>query len=190
MTFAEFYACAAHGDCDTQISSKWGRDRQPVINVSWGDAERYAAWLSRITGKPYRLLSEAEYEYAARGGVQKAYPWGDNVGTGNANCGECNRERLDGTAPVNSFPANRFGLHDMVGNVAEWVEDCFHDNYIGAPEDSSRGSPTVVCGEFVRGGFWQSRAGMVHSASRDWQRVGQKTDVVGFRVARELMPRE
>jgi formylglycine-generating enzyme required for sulfatase activity len=188
VTFAEFDACAAHGDCDAQISSKWGRDRQPVINVTWGDAKRYAAWLARITGKPYRLLTEAEYEYAARGREQKAYPWGDAAGIGNANCGECSREPPDGTAQVASFPANRFGLHNMVGNVAEWVEDCFHSNYEGAPKNGSAWLSDKCLRRVVRGGSWQLRASAIRSASRDWQNAGQRTDKVGFRVARELLP--
>jgi formylglycine-generating enzyme required for sulfatase activity len=190
VTFAEFDACAAHGDCDSQVSSKWGRDDQPVINVTWRDARRYAAWLTRMTGKPYRLLSEAEYEYAARGGLQKAYPWGDDVGIGKANCGECDVARLNRTAPVNSYPATRFGLHDLGGNVAEWVEDCFHDNYKGAPSNSSAWPADKCQRHVIRGGSWQSRAGMVRSASRDWQADGQRTGVVGFRVARDLLPQE
>ena len=139
---------------------------------------------------PYRLLSEAEFEYATRGDEQRAYPWGDRVGIGNANCGECDVERLNRTAPVNSFPANRFGLHDMVGNVAEWVEDCFHGNYDRAPDDGSPWVAENCLRPVFRGGSWQSRAGAIRSASRDWQGAGEKTDDVGFRVARELMPQE
>jgi formylglycine-generating enzyme required for sulfatase activity len=190
VTFAEFEACVAHGSCDTKIGSKWGRGRQPTINVTWYDAQHYAAWLTRITGKPYRLLSEAEYEYATRGGVRKAYPWGDKVGTDNANCGECNVEPLKRTVPVNSFPANRFGLHDMVGNVAEWVEDCFHDNYNGAPDNGSPWLSDKCLRRVVRGGHWLSKKGAVRSASRDWWWEAEPKDTVGFRVARELIPQE
>ena len=131
VTFAEWDACAAHGDCIPHVDDDgWGRDRQPVINVSWNDAQRYVAWLSKITGKTYRLLSEAEYEYAARGGTRTAYPWGDEIGTNNADCSGCGtRWDATQTAPVGSFRPNQFGLNDMVGNVWEWVEDCPHEDY-------------------------------------------------------------
>ena len=122
LTFSEWDTCAAHGDCDPHVSaSGWGRDRQPVFNVSWDDARRYVAWLSRITGKKYRLLSEAEYEYAARSGGQTRYPWGDCIllnGTATANCNGCD-SKWGGKrpAPVGSFAPNKFGLYDMAGNV-------------------------------------------------------------------------
>jgi formylglycine-generating enzyme required for sulfatase activity len=105
VTFAEWDTCAADGDCDPQISdSSWGRSRQPVINVTWAEAEHYAAWLSKVTGKPYRLLSEAEYEYAARAGAQTAYPWGDDIGKNNANCNGCGSQWDDmQTAPWARF---------------------------------------------------------------------------------------
>ena len=105
-----------------------GRGTQPVINVTWDDAQQYVAWFSKMTGKPYRLLSEAEWEYAARAGTTTAYSWGDEIGKGNANCNGCGSE-WDGrqTAPVGSFAPNQFGLYDMHGNVWEWVEDCLHD---------------------------------------------------------------
>jgi cobalt-zinc-cadmium efflux system protein len=103
-----------------------------VINVTWDDAQRYVAWLSKMTGKPYRLLSEAEWEYAARAGSDKAYSWGDEIGKGNANCNVCG-SKWDNmqTAPVGSFAANQFGLYDMAGSVWEWVEDCFNLSYEG-----------------------------------------------------------
>ena len=139
VTFDEWDTCVAYGDCAQGISdSGWGRGQRPVINVNFDDAQRYVAWLSRMTGKPYRLLSEAEYEYAARAGTQTAYPWGDEIGNRNANCDGCGSQ-WDGkqTAPVGSFPPNQFGLHDMIGNVFEWTEDCFHNNYERAPADGS-----------------------------------------------------
>ena len=139
LTFAEWDACASHGDCDPHVSDGgFGRSTQPVINVTWDDAQRYVAWLSALTGRPYRLMSEAEYEYAARAGTTTAYPWGDQVGKNNTVCVGCG-SKWDGKqpAPAGSFVANPFGLYDMIGNVWEWVEDCVHDAYSGAPQDGS-----------------------------------------------------
>jgi formylglycine-generating enzyme required for sulfatase activity len=167
LTFAEWDACVAHGDCVPHISdSGWGRGRRPAINVSWYDAQSYVAWLSRITGKEYRLLSEAEYEYAARAGTQTAYPWGDKIGKNNANCVECGSQ-WDGkqTAPVGSFAANGFGLYDMVGNVIEWVEDCYQDSYNGAPVDGAAWTGGDCRGRVVRGGSYGSAADSLRSAA-------------------------
>jgi formylglycine-generating enzyme required for sulfatase activity len=115
LSFADWDACAADGGCDAHIKdSGFGRGPQPVINVTWDDARRYAAWLAKTTGKPYRLPSEAEYEYAERAGTQTAYPWGDVLGKNNANCNGCGSRWDDmQTAPVGSFPPNRFGLYDI-----------------------------------------------------------------------------
>lgn len=190
-TFAEWGACAAHGDCDPHIEDgSFGRGRQPIINVTWNDAERYAAWLAKITGKPYRLPSEAEYEYAARAGTETAYPWGDAIGKNNANCNGCG-SRWDGlqTAPVGSFPPNRFGLYDMAGNVYEWVEDCLHAGYRDAPAD---GSPWIVggsCnGRMIRGGSWADDPSDLRSVGRTWSPAIIRRSFIGFRVARSLTP--
>jgi formylglycine-generating enzyme required for sulfatase activity len=140
QTFAEWNACIADGGCEQHEASDegWGRGRQPVINITWNDAKSYAAWLSKVTGKSYRLLTEAEYEYAARSGTQTTYPWGDEIGKNNASCNGCGSQ-WDGInpAPVGSFAPNRFGLYDMVGNVWEWVEDCGRSDYAGATDDGS-----------------------------------------------------
>ena len=116
-----------------------------MINVSWDDAKAYVAWLSKKTGKTYRLLTEAEYEYATRAGTQTAYPWGNDIGENNANCRGCGSQ-WDGkqTAPVGSFSPNGFGLYDMVGNVGQWTEDCYHDSYNGAPADGSAWTALVM----------------------------------------------
>ena len=136
LTFDEWDACAARGDCNKNVSdSGWGRGRRPAINVNWDDAQAYVKWLSRITGRDYRLLSEAEYEYAARAGTQMAYPWGDEIklnGETMANCNGCGSKwDVKQTAPVGSFAANRFDLYDMVGNVWQWTEDCRQANLLG-----------------------------------------------------------
>jgi formylglycine-generating enzyme required for sulfatase activity len=192
VTFDEWNACAADGGCNGYKPSDegWGRGRRPVINVSWDDANAYVAWLSKKTGKSYRLLSESEYEYATRAGTQTAYPWGNAVGTNKANCHACG-SRWDArqTAPVGSFAANRFGLYDMVGNVREWTEDCYHDNYSGAPADGSAWIEGANCtNRVVRGGSWLVAPAFLRSASRYWFTTDYRLRYLGFRVARTLAP--
>ena len=145
VTFDQWDTCYELGGCRNRPDDNgWDAD-QPVINVTWDDAQEYVAWLSKQTGKQYRLLTEAEYEYAARGGALTSYPWGDDIGTNNANCNGCG-SRWDNkqAAPVGQFKANGFGLHDMVGNVWEWVQDCYHDSYRDAPADGLGPRTTFV----------------------------------------------
>ena len=189
LTFDDWDACAAHGDCAQHVSdSGWGRGRRPAINVNWNDAQTYIKWLSRITGKPYRLLSEAEYEYAARAGTETKYPWGDEIkleGKAMANCDGCGSQ-WDGkkTAPVGSFAPNGFDLYDMVGNVWEWTEDCWNDNYEGAPANGSAWTSGDCIRRVVRGGPWNDDPRYVRSASRRNVSAGDRFNLVGFRVAR------
>jgi formylglycine-generating enzyme required for sulfatase activity len=186
VTFDDWDACARFGDCEDPAL---GRGRQPVINVTWDDAVRYVAWLSRITGKSYRLLTEAEWEYAARAGTEAAYPWGDAIGTGNANCTACG-SRWDSRlpAPVGSFAANLFGLYDMHGNVWQWVEDCFHDDYQGAPDDGSAWVAADCRRRVIRGGSWRNIPRALRSAYRGWLTIVSRNNSVGFRVGRTLTP--
>src|SRR5262249_7834856 len=122
VTFDDWDACTAAFAC-AQVPDHWGRGQMPVINVSWEDAKAYVAWLSQVTGKAYRLLSEAEWEYAARAGTTTRYSWGDDAVAGDANCDGCGGGwKLQQTAPAGTFKPNAFGLHDMHGNVWEWVE--------------------------------------------------------------------
>lgn len=140
VTFANWDACVTDGGCRHKPEDRgWGRGKQPVIYVSWEDvSNEYLPWLSLKTGKNYRFPTEAEWEYAARAGSPTEYPWGDDIGKGNANCRDCVSDWAGKqTAPVGSFKANAFGLHDMHGNVWQWVEDKFHSNYQGAPVDGS-----------------------------------------------------
>jgi formylglycine-generating enzyme required for sulfatase activity len=192
VTFDEWDACAADGGCNGYKPSDegWGRGRRPVINVSWDDAEAYVAWLSNKTGKPYRLLSGAEYEYATRAGTRTVYPWGDAVGTNNANCHACGSQwDAKQTAPVGSFAANGFGLYDMVGNVREWTEDCYHDTYSGAPADGSAWIEGANCYDrVVRGGSFLLAPAFLRSASRYWFTTDYRLRYLGFRVARTLAP--
>jgi formylglycine-generating enzyme required for sulfatase activity len=190
-TFDEWDVCAALRGCTNLPSDRgWGRGRRPVINVSWDDVQQYVAWLSKRTGKPYRLLSEAEWEYAARAGTTTAYPWGDKIGKNNANCADCGSPwDLKQTAPVGTFLANAFGLHDMHGNVFEWTDDCFHDNYRGAPEDATAWTADGNCkGRVARGGSWEYVSGRLRSANRDWYSTGSPNSGLGFRVGRTLAP--
>ncbi len=147
ITFDEWDACVAAGGCKYKPEDAgWGRSRRPAINVSWNDAQEYVAWLSKKTGKPYRLLSEAEWEYAARGGTTTRYPWGNDPGTNRANFyGSGSEWSGKQTAPVGSFDPNKFGLYDMIGNVWEWVEDCWNDSYKGAPRTLMPGSRYAAC---------------------------------------------
>jgi formylglycine-generating enzyme required for sulfatase activity len=190
LTFDEWDACVANGGCNGHWfrDAGWGRGRRPVIDVSWDDAKAYVAWLSRETGKPYRLFSEAEFEYAARAGSQTAYPWGNDIGKGNADCDGCGSE-WDGkqAAPVGSFAANAFGLYDMAGNVQEWVEDCYHDNYGGAPTDGSAWTSGDCSRRVLRGGTWRSVPQSFRSADRGSCPPGCWGDGVGFRVGRTLI---
>ena len=197
MTFNEWDACVAAGGCDgyKPPDEGWGRGNRPVVNVSWDDAKAYVAWLVKKTGKPYRLLSEAEYEYTARAGTKTPYPWGVTIGKNNANCFECGSQWDDKeTAPVGSFAANRFGVYDMLGNVQEWTEDCSHSSYKGAPTD---GSPWISkkCWDdrrVVRGGSWSDLISILRSARRSWYHADKywsntQFSDLGFRVARTLL---
>jgi formylglycine-generating enzyme required for sulfatase activity len=187
LTFGEWDACAAFGNCDAHISDAgFGRGRQPAINVSWYDAQQYVAWLSQMTGNRYRLLSEAEYEYAARAGTATAYPWGEDIGKGNTNCEVCGSQWDNKPAPVGSFAPNKFGLHDMVGNVWEWVEDCWHTNYDGAPTDGSAWIEGGNCTFHVDRASSYGYPESPRSALRDRDGTGTRSAIVGFRVGRAL----
>ena len=175
----------------------WGRGRRPVINVTWKQAVAYAEWLSAQTGARYRLPSEAEWEYAARAGTTTEWPWGDELVPGRANCANCG-SRWDGerTAPVGSFPPNRWGLHDMQGNVHEMLLDCVRYTYKKAPTDGSAQTKPGWLGErdehgncamhVARGGCWDYPSRWTRSSARGY--IERKTYGVwwGIRLVREL----
>ncbi|SFL16024.1 Formylglycine-generating enzyme, required for sulfatase activity, contains SUMF1/FGE domain [Falsiroseomonas stagni DSM 19981] len=201
VTFAEWDACVAAGGCGHRPSDHgWGRGRQPVMNVSWDDAQGYVRWLSSRTGRGYRLLTEAEWEYAARAGTTTRFTFGDNeshicrFGNGAdqtarlSNPGRPVAPCDDGyvnTAPVGSFAANRFGLHDMHGNVWEWVQDCYVAQYAGASADASQALESGGCSaRVVRGGSWASSPRLLRAADRSRNSAGSRGDFIGFRVAR------
>ena len=175
--------------CDPIVSDGgFGRGTRPVVNVSWDDAQRYVTWFRLMTGKPYRLLSEAEWEYAARAGTMTRYSFGDDT----AALGDYawySENSGKQTHPVGEKKPNAFGLHDTYGNVDEWVEDPWHENYQGASMD---GSPWVKDGAaswyVVRGGAWLNSAKFLCARNRFWLPTDGRYDYVGFRLARTLKP--
>ena len=158
----------------------------PVANVMWDCANEYALWLSEQTGKRYRLPTEAEWEYAARAGSKTAYFWGNDIGRNRANCYENCGDRWEATAPAGSFPANAWGLHDMHGNVNEWVQDCWNDSYSGAPSDGSAWMSGDCDRRVVRGGSFYFFPIGVRSAFRDEDPRAYRHNFQGFRLARDL----
>ena len=198
VTFEEWDTCVAGGGCGgySPDDQGWGRGRRPVVDVSWEDAREYAAWLSRRTGRTYSLLSEAEWEYVARAGSTTRYNWGNGIGTNRANCqNHLDPELYDGcgdqwdtTAPVGSFPANAFGVHDMHGNVSEWVEDCWNESYLGAPSRGGAWRSGDCENRVLRGGSWGYYPRFLRSANRNWDATGNRKYFIGFRVARTLTP--
>jgi formylglycine-generating enzyme required for sulfatase activity len=195
ITFAEWDACLAAGGCRGYRPGDegWGRESNPAMNISWEDAKAYAAWLSAKTGKTYRLLSEAEWEYAARAGSIAAYPYTDGLSPSKANYDAStdgtgpsgvNRQR---TVPVGSFLPNAFGLYDMQGNVSEWVEDCWNDEYTAAaPTDGSAWVAGDCKGHVVRGGSWEDSATELRSAARTGGAKDDRFYTDGVRIARSL----
>jgi formylglycine-generating enzyme required for sulfatase activity len=188
VTFEQWDACVAASAC-VRAADPWGRGDMPVVNVSWDDARQYVGWLSRLTGKDYRLLTETEWEYAARAGANTRFSWGDEPGADNANCSDCgSRSRLR-TAPVGSFKPNAFGLSDMHGNVWEWVEDSWHQNYRAAPTDGSAwlegGDPNY---RVIRGGSWHNESELIRAAVRFQRNHLVRFDTLGFRAARTMRP--
>ena len=192
ITFAEWDACVQAGGCGEHRAGdrNWGRGSRPAIYVSWRDARAYVRWLGKFLGQPYRLLSEAEWEYAARAGTRTAYPWGAAAGRNRANCKGCG-SRWDGrkTAKAGTFAPNAFGLHDMHGNAREWVQDCWHGSYRGAPADGSAWTAGADCKKRVlRGGSWSDIPWDIRSARRMSGKWKDRSSKTGFRVALTLEP--
>jgi formylglycine-generating enzyme required for sulfatase activity len=188
VNFDDWDACYELGGCKWKPDDQgWGRGIRPVVDVSWNDAQEYVEWLSKFTGKPYALLTEAEWEYAARAGANTAYPWGNEIGIGNANCNSCGSRWDDKqTAPTGSFSANAFGLYDMNGNVWKWVQDCYQTDYNNAPTDGSAWTAGDCNRRFVRGGAWLSRPHLLRSANRSFFTANTRSYSIGFRVGRSL----
>ena len=189
VTFKDYKRFVSATNADKPGDNGWGRGMRPVINVSQEDAKAYAGWLSEQTGKRYRLPSEAEWEYAARAGTTTKYSWGDEADRNHAHClYSLWTDRK--TAPVGSFPANPFGLYDMIGNVSEWVEDFWHKNYKGAPTDGSAWI-TDYDGEaeaVLRGGCYCTVPSAASSAFRKRSTPSERDSTFGFRLAQDITP--
>ena len=197
VTFSEWDACTANRGCGGYMPDDQGgrRGSYPVINVNWADAHGYVAWLSKKTGKKYRLLSEAEREYVTRAGTKTPFWWGGAITPCEANyCGDCNAYKGGGrkgeyrlkTMPVDSLQANPWGLFHVHGNVSEWVEDCWHDSYDGAPQDGSAWTAGRCNSHVFRGGSWANNPGVLRAASRLTETNNPRMGTIGFRVARTL----
>jgi formylglycine-generating enzyme required for sulfatase activity len=183
VTFEDYDRFAAATGRKKPDESGWGRRRRPVINVSWDDAVAYCDWLSEQTSRRYRLPTEVEWEYAARAGTETRWSFGDNGGDLDA------YGWYDGNAggqarPVGKKLPNPWGLHDMHGNVHEWVQDAWHDSYQGAPADGSAWESEAGADRVIRGGSWGSNARFCRSADRDYRRPGSRNTDLGFRCAR------
>ena len=189
VSFDEWDSCVDEGGCWGYVPDDggWGRGNQPVINVSWEDAQSYVSWLSERTSHAYRLLSESEWEYVAHAGTETKYSWGNNTGHNRANCDGCgSRWDAGKTAPVGSFRANAWGIHDMHGNVWEWVEDCWNSGYQGAPSDGSTWESGNCSVRMLRGGSWNDLPRYLRSTNRSRSRSGDRHNSSGFRVARRF----
>lgn len=187
VTFDEYDRFCEENGRSKPDDSEWGRGYRPVINVTWKDATAYAEWLSRQTGQNYRLPTDAEWEYAARGGTSSRFWWGDEEEKVRANCEGCG-SLWDGekSAPVGSFPPNSFGLHDTAGNVFEWVADCWNDSFADAPADGAALEKKDCVSRVIRGGAWSFPSHEIRSANRWRDFSTRQSDDTGFRLVREL----
>lgn len=207
VTHAEWQTCVKDGDCSASLTPADAQHgRYPVAGITWAQAKSYTAWLAARSGKPYRLLSEAEWEYAARSGNEGRYYWGsfDPSPCNYANLMDASGKRANperywaescddhfaAAAPVGSFPPNAWGLYDMLGNVWEWVGDCWHSDYSNAPNDGSVWSAEPCRKHVNRGGGWGNNANSLRLSSRDADPNDATSDGLGFRVARTLSNRE
>jgi formylglycine-generating enzyme required for sulfatase activity len=188
LTRAEWDTCVTEGGCRNKPPlGELVPERQPMANLSWDDAAQYVQWLAKRTSKPYRLPSEAEWEYAARGGASSRYSWGDQVGTGKASCNGCGGPRDPLHPPaIAMYAPNAWDLHDMQGGVAEWVEDCWHNSYQGASTDGSAWRSPSCSKHVLRGGSWNNPATDVTVSSRNFYDSNVRYFTNGVRVALTL----
>ncbi|NEX62790.1 SUMF1/EgtB/PvdO family nonheme iron enzyme [Noviherbaspirillum galbum] len=186
VTLEQWNACVDTGGC-TKVNIDASKKNVPVRDVSWDDAQQYVKWLTKITGKSYRLPTEAEWEYAARGGTSTRFWWGEQMRKGTANCKDCGPPwQQDAPAPVGSFAPNPFGLHDVNGSVWEWVSDCWHTSFKGAPADGKSWEDPACRVRVIRGGSWREDASYMPSSTRFKYDANVRHTQNGFRVVREL----
>jgi formylglycine-generating enzyme required for sulfatase activity len=187
VTVGQWNACVSAGGCPHLSNENNAAPNAPVRDLSWDDAQQYVRWLTKISGKPYRLPTEAEWEYAARGGTATRYWWGNDMRKGTANCKDCGPPwRVDAPDDVGSFPANPYGLYDMAGGVWEWVSDCWHNSYKNAPNDGSTWDEPNCETRVIRGGSWRDGSGYMLSATRFKYDSSVRYNANGFRVARDV----
>lgn len=187
VTVGQWNACIDAGACARVASDTARAADGPARDISWDDAQVYLAWLSAATGKPYRLPTEAEWEYAARGGTSTRYWWGQQMATGKSNCKECGEPwQADAPAGVGSFASNPFGLYDMNGSVWEWVSDCWHGSYQRAPSDGRSWEEPDCRVRVLRGGSWREGASYMPSSTRFKYDASVRQSQNGFRVARSM----
>jgi len=187
VTFAEYEVFAKANDKKISSNKTWDKVTHPVTQVSWNDALEYTQWLSAQSGKKYRLPTEAEWEYAARGQTSGTFWWGNSKGVGNAQCFDCGGDlNPNKPAKIGLFKANKFGLYDILGNVFEWTRDCYHNNYKNAPTDGSVWEGGDCSVRIARGGAYASPASSMRASNREKFKSNQGRDHIGIRLVREL----
>lgn len=187
VTVQQWNACVGAGRCQAIAQAPGTQPNAPMRDVSWDDAQQYLKWLAAVSGKPYRLPTEAEWEFAARGGSAAPYWWGAQMATGKANCKECGQPwTAERPAPVGSFSANGYGLHDTSGSVWEWVADCWHGNFKDAPADGRVWDAPNCRVRVIRGGSWREGAAYMVASTRFRYDASVRQSQNGFRVARSL----
>ncbi|WP_408403191.1 formylglycine-generating enzyme family protein [Paraburkholderia sediminicola] len=187
VTVEQWNACATANACQKLTPESNTNKAAPARDLSWDDAQQYVKWLSKMTGKPYRLPTEAEWEYADRGGTTTTYWWGDQMRKGNANCKDCGDPwHKDGPETAGSFAPNPVGLYDMNGSVWEWVADCWHNSYQGAPADGHAWDSPSCDMRVIRGGSWREGGNYMLSATRFKYSASVRQSQDGFRVAKDL----
>ena len=187
VTVQQWNACVDAGGCPKIAQAPPASASAPMRDVSWDDAQQYIKWLTAVSGKPYRFPTEAEWEYAARGGTATPYWWGLKMATGKANCKDCGPPwSADRPADAGSFAANPYGLYDTSGSVWEWVADCWHNNFRNAPADGRVWDEPNCRVRVIRGGSWREGAAYMVASTRFKYDAGVRQAQNGFRVARNL----
>ena len=187
VTVQQWNACVDARGCQKVAQPADTHANAPMRDLSWDDAQQYVKWLATVTGKPYRLPTEAEWEFAARGGSATRYWWGEQMVTGKANCKDCGQPwTSDRPANVGTFAANPWGLHDTSGSVWEWVADCWHNNFKDAPADGRAWDQPNCRVRVIRGGSWREGTAYMVASTRFKYDAGVRQSQNGFRVARSL----